>query len=296
MRPITGYHFLALLYGMCTLILLIPTACSTVGSLAGQAGVRVPEVEFTEVRLRKLSFDRADLELDLRINNPNPLSIRLAGFSYDLFIDQQPFLKGREDREVTLAANAESTIPLPLTISFDHLYAAFRELRQKDAAEYLLQCALFFDLPILGRVEIPASKTGALPLPKIPAMNIQSLSLQRLSLSGADLVLRVQMENPNAFTMALEGMQYQLFVDDQAWASGETGNRISLAERGNGLVEIPISLDLLRMGTSIRSLVTGSKPLSIRLLGDLDMSTSMPPLDRTHLPFDLQGSTAVLQP
>ena len=296
MRSITRCHFSGLFYGICILGLLMPTACSTIGSLAGQAGVRAPEANFSEVRLKKLSFDRVDLELDLRVTNPNSLSIRLAGFSYDLFIDEQSFLRGKEDREVTLAANGESTIPLPLTLSFDHLYAVFQELHQKDAAEYQLRCALFFDLPVLGRVEIPASNTGVIPLPKIPSVKIQALSLQRLSLSGADLVLRVQMENPNAFAMALEGMQYQLFVDDQAWASGETGKRVPLAEKGNGLVEIPISLDLLRMGTSIRSLLTGSEPLSIRLLGDLDMSSSMPPLDRTHLPFDLRGNTEVIQP
>jgi LEA14-like dessication related protein len=96
--------------------------------------------------------------------------------------------------------------------------------------------------------------------------------------------------------MALKGMQYQVFVNDQAWASGETGEQVPLTERGNGLVRIPISLDLLRMGTSIADLLRDSEPLSVRLLGDLDLNTSLPLLDHAHIPFDLRSDTEITRP
>jgi len=296
MRSTRGHVSKRLICCLSFLLLVIPTACSTIGSLAGQAGVQLPGAEFTGARLRGLSFDRVDLELDLQITNPNPLAIRLSGFSYDMSIEERSFIQGTEDREVNLKANGKSTVPLPLTISFDHLYTLFKDLRQKDTAEYLLQCSLFFDLPVLGRTEIPASRRGDVPLPKIPSVNIRSLALERLDLSGADLMLSVQLENPNAFAMALKGMQYQVFVNDQTWASGETDEQVPLAERGNGLVRIPISLDLLRMGTSIADLLRASEPLSVRLLGDLDLNTSLPLLDHAHIPFDLRSDTEITRP
>jgi LEA14-like dessication related protein len=271
------------------------SACSSLGSLAGQAGVERPQVAFTAARLTGLSFDRVDLQFDVTITNPNPLGVKLAGFRYDLSVNENTFLQGTEEQEVVIAARGESTVPIPLTLSFDHLYKTFQSLRQEDATTYLLQCAFLFDLPVIGTVELPASKGGDFPLPKIPAIDIQGIQVEQMSPLGAELVLGIAVDNPNAFSMILEGMQYQFEVNGLSWASGETGRRINIAEKGDGLVQIPISLDFVTMGASIYALLTEERPLDYQLQGDLDISSSLPLLGRTHIPFDRSGQTEVFK-
>jgi LEA14-like dessication related protein len=275
------------------LALILSAACSMVRSLTGGAKVQKPRAELVSARLKGISFDRADLQFDVSLTNPNPLGVTLAGFGYRLTVNEQPFLQGREEESLHIQAQGESMLQIPVVLAYDHLYKTIQSLLQEDTATYRLECDFSFDLPAVGIVQVPMNADGQAPLPKLPALRIESLDLHQMSPLGADLVLNLRLENPNAFSMILEGMQYQLKINDQPWASGETGNRISISEKKDGLVEIPISLDFLTIGTSIHSLLREETSLNYQFQGDLDVSTSLPLLSRTHLPFDLSGKTEV---
>lgn len=275
--------------------LSLGTACSMVRSLTGGTQAQKPRAELVAARLSGISFDRADLQFDINITNPNPLGVTLAGFGYRLTVNGHPFLQGREEKNLHIQARGESLLQIPAVLVYDHLYGTIKNLLQEDTADYHLECDFSFDLPVVGTVQVPMSADGQMPLPKLPTVRIEGLDLRQLSPLGADLVLNVRLDNPNAFSMILEGMQYQLKIDDRPWASGETGKRISITQKGNGLVEIPISLDFLTIGASIHSLLQEGKPLDYRFQGDLDVNTSLPLLSRTHLPFDLSGKTEVVQ-
>jgi LEA14-like dessication related protein len=270
-------------------------ACATLGSLAGQAGVQRPDARFVGARLAGLSFDKVDLLFDLEIQNPNSMGITMAGFRYDLTVNENQFLEGREDKEVAIAARGTSTIQIPLTLSFNHLYQVFESLRQNDSATYSLKCGFLFDLPVLGAVEIPASKSGDFPLPKIPAVQVEGLHIERLSPLAADLTLKLQLDNSNAFSMILEGMQYQFEINDQTWAAGETGERISITEKNKGLLEIPISLNFLQIGQSVYGILVEGEPLDYQFQGDLDLNVTSSLIGRTHLPFNQSGQIRLLK-
>jgi LEA14-like dessication related protein len=119
--------------------------------------------------------------------------------------------------------------------------------------------------------------------------------MKRLGLSGAELIVGIRLSNPNAFSLTLEGMQYQLMADGQPWASGETGQRISLPQKGDDLLEIPISLDFIRMGQAVYQSLAEGRRLDYQFRGDLDLTASLPLLGRTHLPFEQLGQIAVLK-
>jgi LEA14-like dessication related protein len=283
-------------YAACLILGLgLLSACSALRGLLGRGSIQRPQVEFVGARLTGLSFDRANFVFDLKILNPNPLGVKLAGFGYDLLINEHSFIKGREDKEIEIEAQGENVIQIPLTISYQHLYQALQSLRQQDTAVYRLNCDFSFDLPVLGPVQIPASKRGNLPLPKLPAVEVEKLKLKDLGLSGADLVLEIRLKNPNAFSVLLNGMQYQFTVEEKPWAWGETGQRIPVSEKAENLVEIPISLDFFHIGQSVYQVLAGNEHLSYQFQCDLDLETSLPLLGRTNLPFDLSGLIEVLK-
>jgi LEA14-like dessication related protein len=271
------------------------SACSTLRGLLGQTTIQRPQVDFIGAKLTGLSFDKASFLFDLKIRNPNSLGVNLAGFGYDLSINGSSFLKGRENKELNIEAQGESTFQIPLTLSYSHLYQVFQTLFQQDRATYHLKCDLSFNLPGLGLVQIPASKQGDFPLPKFPTVNVEKIELKRLGLSGADLLLGIQVNNPNAFSMIMEGMQYQLNINGQPWASGETGTRLQVTEKGESLLEIPIFLNFLQIGQSAYQALAEGQPLSYQFHGDVDLTTSLSLLGRTHLPFDRWGQIEVFR-
>ena len=85
-------------------------------------------------------------------------------------------------------------------------------------------------------------------------------------------------------------MQYQFEVNGSNWISGITESATQVAEKGQGVIEIPISLNLIQMGRSVSKLLTGDSDLNYKLGGNLDIATSLPLLGEVALPFDRSGS------
>lgn len=270
-------------------------SCSAFRGLLGGVGIERPQVDFTAGRLTTLSFDAADFLFDLRIRNPNPLGVKLAGFDYDFLIDGNSFLKGKQEREVEIEAKGESTVQLPLSLRFVDLYQTFKGLRDQDISTYQLNCGFSFDLPVLGVVNVPVSKEGNFPLLKLPKVDLDALKLKSLSLSGAELQLMVRLSNPNALSMMLERFQYHLEINGMRWISGDLKENIQVTSKSESHIEIPISLDLLQMGRSVYQILTGGESLRYQFGGELDLTTSIALLSNVSLPFDRSGSIKVIK-
>jgi len=277
------------------LIMMLLSACSAFRGLLNEAKIERPQVDFAGARLTKLSFDAADFLFDLKIRNPNPLGLRMAGFDYDFLINGNSFLKGNQEKELEIESRGETTIQLPLSLGFVDLYQTFQSLRDQDVSTYRLNCSFSFDLPVLGPVNIPVSKEGEFPLLKLPKVDVDALKLERMSLFGAELKLRVRLDNRNAFSMILEHLQYQLEVNGLRWISGDAEKNEQIAVKSESVIEIPISLDFLQIGRSVYQLLAGDKSLEYQFGGKLDLTTSVPLLGQVSLPFDRSGRIKVIK-
>ncbi len=269
------------------------SGCSAFQSLLGAAKIKRPQVDFVGAKLDKLSFDKADFRFDLNIRNPNRLGIKLAGFDYDFLINGASFLTGTQEREVEIPAEGENTIQIPIALRFVDLYQVFQNLREQDSSTYQLNCGLSFNLPVLGAVRIPVNKVGELPLLKLPGIHLDALKLTRLGLSGAELQLGVRLKNLNAFSMILEHFQYQFEVNGQRWIVGEAREQTQVAEKGESLIHIPISLDFFKIGGSVYQMLKGNQSLSYQFQGSLDLKTSLPLLGQVTLPFEQLGQIEI---
>lgn len=278
---------------ICTVLgAIILSSCSMLGGVLSEK-IKRPQVDFTGAKLSKLSFDAVDLLFDLRIRNPNPLGLKMAGFDYDLLINGTSFLKGTQEKGLEIEAKGESTIQFPLSLGFVDLYQTFRSLQDQDNSTYQINCSFSFDLPVLGLTDIPVSKAGEFPLLKLPRVDLDALKLERLSLSGAYLLLRVRLDNPNAFSMILEHFQYQLEVNGLRWISGDAKKSKQITPKSESLIEIPISLDFFQIGRSVYQVLAGDKNLNYQFGGKIDLTSSVPLLGRVSLPFDRLGRIKV---
>ncbi len=295
MTAVASRRFPELLTAVVMISIALCSACSPIRTLIGQQKIQPPEVDVVGAKLTGLSFEKADLVFDLRIRNPNPLGLKLSAFDYDLALNGASFLQGEQKRELQIASQGESNVQLPLSVGFAELYRVFQSLRHEDMATYQLNCNFLFDVPVLGPIQIPAAAQGDVPLPKLPAVSLQALELKRLDLSGAQLGLEVRLSNPNAFSLMVQEIQYQLNIDGHPWVSAETSHIMHITEQGDGLVEIPIFLDFVQIGTSAYQLLTGDRPLDYQFHGNIDVTTPIPLLDQAKVSFDRSGQIQVLK-
>ncbi|UCE20208.1 MAG: LEA type 2 family protein [Gemmatimonadota bacterium] len=282
---------------MCWFVLLgvLFLSCSGFRELAESAKVKRPGVAFAGANITGLSFENIDFMFDIRIVNPNPVGVKLAGFDYDFRIDDNTFVSGDRAERIEILAEGEHTVHLPLSIAFSSLYRAFQSLRDSDTSSYHLNCGFSFDVPILGPVRIPVSTKGDLPLLKLPRVNLEQLSLKHLDVTEADLELGVRVHNPNGFSMLLERFNYQFLINGQPWASGVVREKMEVSERSERLVSIPISLNFLQIGRSAYRMLEGDQAFRYELKGDFDVTGTLSLLEKVNLNFDRSGFTELIR-
>jgi LEA14-like dessication related protein len=275
-------------------VLLLP-ACSLMDSILKEGKAVKPEVSFDSARIDRLSFTGADLLFDLKIENPNPVGVRLSGLDYNLFIDNSSFLSGNQDEKIEIQARGESTVQLPITLEYRQVYKALRHLMDKNESTYRLDCGFHFNVPVLGDVRVPVSKEGQVPMIKLPRINLKDIKITRLGLSKADLRMKLGVENPNSFSMIINSMTYQLLVQNRQWAGGEAGKNVQVGENAEDSIDLDFSLDFVEIGRSVYTMITSGEDFDYQLKGNFDAATSDPLLGRVNVPFEESGTFNVIR-
>jgi len=129
----------------------------------------------------------------------------------------------------------------------------------------------------------------------LPKISFNSVKLDNINFSGANLMLEVKFKNPNAFTMLIEQMNYNFQVNGKNWLGGKTNQKTTTNKNGESIIQIPVSLDFLQMGSSLFQVISGGKNLNYNFTGNLDIKNSHPLLQNLSLPFDQTGKFDILK-
>lgn len=250
---------------------------------------RQPTAAVESMRLAGLGFDAAEVVLDVRIDNPNPVAIELDGFDYELRLAGRTLLSGDRRRRATVPADGSGRIEVPLRLVYEEVYAAARDLGGRDAVDYAVDLALRVDVPALGRREIRLTAGGRLPLPRPPRVELRSLRLDALDAEGARVVLDLGVDNPNAFGVTLAELRYTLRVDDRRWASGSVTRSTTVPARGIGGLSLPLELDFGAIGGEAHRVLTGSGAIDYTLEGRLEGVAGDTLLGEFDVPFSRSG-------
>ncbi len=147
-----------------TVLPVVFQGCKAAKEILKQGGVQKPSVEVINADIQNFSILSADFVFDLKITNPNAVGVDLSGFDYNLLINQKSFLKGEQNTPMTIEPNQSSVIHLPLTVDFADIFSVFSDLATKSKASYQLTTGFHFDIPLLGKVRVPATKSGEFKL------------------------------------------------------------------------------------------------------------------------------------
>ncbi len=79
---------------------------------------RVLELEIESIRAKALTIGGAELEVDIRVTNPNGFSLGVEWLAYDLKIGGHPIEQGRLDTRQSLPASADHVVSIPLLFNF----------------------------------------------------------------------------------------------------------------------------------------------------------------------------------
>ncbi|MCG7896736.1 MAG: LEA type 2 family protein [Candidatus Thiodiazotropha taylori] len=271
-------------------MILLLQGCSSLQQAEQLMNGIQPTGEVKGVNLSGLDLRGIDLLFDVEVDNPNPVAISLDGLDYDLKLLNRSFLKGQQSMGMSLAADGKSQVKLPVRMEFERLLQHYSELSNRDDVPYQLDLGLGIDVPLLGRVRLPMSYQGRLPVPKLPDVSVSRIDVQRLSLQAIDLMLELEVENPNRFALMLQRLDYQFKLNGIDVGQGAAAQSLNIDKQGKGRVRLPLSLDLQKAGGGLYSALMGGRGLSYELSGMLDATGDTPLIGDIKIPLDKQGN------
>jgi len=275
-------------------LLLFPlfiVSCHAIQDLANN--IKKPSLSVDDVHITGFNFREMQLTYDIKVDNPNPVALNMLGYDYNLKVNDHSFLKGDQTKKVNIESSGQSIVQVPLTINFKELYNTVEGVANKDQSSYNFLSHLAFDLPVLGKTKIPVHKKGNIPIVKLPKVNVQNISVDNLSLNGADMNLHLQFDNPNGFGLNINQLKYNLMVNGNKWAVGKALKGVDIKKDGVTNLDIPISLDIGQIGMSAYKLLTDQQSLDYKLKGNFKFNVLHELLGAANYNFDRSGAIPI---
>jgi LEA14-like dessication related protein len=269
--------------------LFMLSGCATLEQVGQALEGQKPTAKVTGLKLTGLDMNGVDLSFDVEVDNPNPVGISLAGLDYDLKLLGSSFLQGDQSMGMKLAANGSSQVQVPVRLGFQQLLNSYRQLRGAKQVGYRLDLGMGFEVPLLGRVRVPVSHQGEFPIPEMPAVSLRSLDVQQLTLSGARLLLELEVDNPNSFSLLLNKLNYNLKLNGYDLGGGLVDKQVKVQQDGRGLLSLPLNLDFAQAGRGLYAILLGSG-VRYDLSGSMEADSSHPMLAPFRIPLDKQGN------
>ena len=88
-----------------------------------------------------------------------------------------------------------------------------------------------------------------------PKVSFNSVDISRISLSGVELIAHVDVENPNSFSVPLQQIDWELYINSSSFIRGSLKKDQSLKSRQTVTIDFPVSFTYSGLYNSVKSLI-----------------------------------------
>ncbi|MDI6793579.1 MAG: LEA type 2 family protein [bacterium] len=268
------------------LLIFLLSGCATL-----QEVIKTPEASLTTTKITGIDLESVSMAFDVKITNPNPIGISLSGFDYLLTAKDKKIVEGSKQDRLEIKKAGEGNFSIPVLIRYADIYKVIQGLKDANKVPFKFEGNLYIENPLArgNPFKIPFSKSGELPVFKIPSLSLSHLKVEKLSLMGADILLGLKIKNPNSFDFSFDDFAYHLNLGSFDIVEGSLAGKKTVKEGKEGLWELPVHIDLLGLGLAGQSVLTGEK-VDYEFKIKTRIATPWAGID---LPFDLKGEIDV---
>lgn len=252
--------------------------------------VPTPTARVAGVRMGSLDFQRATLVFDVEISNPLAVAVPLLDLDLALSSNAQGFAAAALPLSGTVPAGGRRTVECPVSVDLLQTVQALSGVRPGALVDYRAEMGLSLDVPGLGRQRLPLEQEGQLPIPALPTVSIDAFRMDDVGLTGVTGTTVLRVGNPNAFAVGLGALDVGLQLGGRDVGGLRALEPLRLGENGGeGLLEIPLSLSTVDLGTALVSIFRGASA-DYGLSGSAALTT---PFGDLQAPIDVTGSAPV---
>jgi LEA14-like dessication related protein len=253
------------------------------------AGTPKPTAHVIGASIRGLSLENVVLLFDVEVANPYAAGLPLADLRYSLTSSGTRFAEGSMQPTGSIPAQGKQVIQLPVTVQFASLVGALKGVKAGAVVPYTADVNIGVNAPVLGRVDVPLSKSGELPVPAAPQVQLNSVAIGKLGVDQVSASATLQLKNTNQFALELTKLGVVFALGGLDVGSSKVANPVKLPAGHITTVEIPLTFSPRRAGIGIVNLLKGDQ-IAYQVSGSIDANTRFGPL---ALPFSHIGNTKV---
>ena len=267
--------------------------------MAGCAGleglVATPTARVESVEISSISFDSVTVQVNVEIDNPNPLGVTLDAYDYGLDAWDSEVVSGRVEDPVSLRAGGKSDLPIPVTLTFPELADVGTSMAGAESVPLDIALGLEIAVPYMGAIRLDLSAFIDIPIPRPPAITPVRIQVDSINLSGAQVSLVMEMGNPNSFSMGIRRLSGSFMVGGRSWGEIGLDESVDLAPDGRQSAVVTARISFADVGRSAWSLLTGSGSARVSMSGDADIDLDIPGFNGSSFDWDADADVSIVR-
>lgn len=259
--------------------------------IEGAIGFGKPDADLSGIHIPHISLHKAEIVVDVTIKNPNPVPIPLVDIDYLIESDGRKLVSGLIPDAGTIHAHGSEVVKIPVVLIFDDIKNTYSDIKPGSIIPYKVRVALLIDVPIIGRITIPLEKTGEIPIPYKPDVDVEKIKFKKFSFEQTDADLHLKLENKNDFDLGLNALDYEIWLSEISVGSAELTESTKIDKQGISKMIIPISFRPKDFGSALWDMIRG-RGTGYTIKGNIDADT---PFGHMKLPIIKEGGTTKLK-
>lgn len=248
-----------------------------------------PTARIIGAELRHVSLQNADLLFTVEVSNPYAMGLPLLDLSYTIGSNGSKLLEGSVKPTGTVPARGISVLQLPARLMFASVLETLQSVRPGSVVPYRADIALGVDAPVIGRLSLPLSRSGELPVPAVPEVELVAFNIGSLSLDSVEAVARLRVKNTNQFQVDLARFGASLALGGQQIGRTNLANAARVAPGQSATLDVPLAFSPRALGSGVYNLLTGSQA-NYALSGSIEAGTRFGPIS---LPYEKTGTVPI---
>lgn len=263
--------------------------CEALGPLMDSAPR--PSARVVAVNLQNITLEKVDLLFALEVRNPYSVNLPLLELGYAIGSGGTRLLDGTVKPSGSIPAGGTQIVQLPAIVRFAPLMQALKNVRPGSVVPYKADFILALDTPLLGRMDLPVSKSGEFPVPAMPDVEMATFDIGTLSLDKVSATAKLQIRNTNQFPLDLTRLGIAFSLAGQDVARTSLARTASLAPGQSATLDVPVAFSPRALGGGLLNLLRGNQ-IAYKVAGSVEAKSRFGPV---ALPYSRIGNTSIIK-
>jgi LEA14-like dessication related protein len=126
---------------------------------------------------------------------------------------------------------------------------------------------------------------------KEPKVSFNSVDIAGVNLRGVDLIARINVENPNGFSLPMPNIDWELFINKNPFSQGllKNDNKATIAKNGTAIIDVPINVTYEKLYGTFTSLLNMMNQKEAAYDLAMKLSFAIPVIENIPYRLDYSG-------